>query len=141
VVDRLARLGWKFDSVNFMAAAVTVDLFERTLLPRLQDKTVREFRSFLLTDAAEEQDPTCRAVLGYGRSLLYLVSESFEGGKRTPILGMQKYFTDRVASRGLASVKVWTAPGPATASTTHGGFDDDRLTMESIIKLIRKEKV
>jgi hypothetical protein len=140
VVDRLARLGWKFDSVSFMAAAVTVDLFERTLWPRLQDKTVREFRSFLLTDAAEEQDPTCRPVLGYGRSLLYLVSESFEGGTRTPILGMQKYFTDQVASRGLASVKVWTSPGPVTASTTHGGFDDDRLTMESVIKLIRREK-
>jgi hypothetical protein len=141
VIDRLADLGWKFDSVSFMAAAATVDLFERTLLRRLQDKTVREFRSFLLTDAAEEQDPTCRPIVGYGRSLLYLVSESFEGGTRTPILGMQKYFTDRVASRGLAAVKVWTSPGPVTASTTHGGFDDDRLTMESVIKLIRKEKV
>jgi hypothetical protein len=141
VIDRLADLGWKFDSVSFMAAAATVDLFERTLLRRLQDKTVREFRSFLLSDAAEEQDPTCRPILGYGRSLLYLVSESFEGGTRTPILGMQKYFTDRVVSRGLATVKVWTSPGPVTASTTHGGFDDDRLTMESVIKLIRKEKV
>jgi hypothetical protein len=141
VIDRLAELGWKFDSVSFMAAAATVDLFERTLLRRLQDKTVREFRSFLLTDAAEEQDPTCRPILGYGRSLLYLVSESFEGGTRTPILGMQKYFTDRVASRGLATVKGWTSPGPVTASTTHGGFDDDRLTMKSVIKLIRKEKV
>jgi len=99
------------------------------------------FRSFLLTDAAEEQDVTCRPILGYGRSLLYLVSESFEGGTRTPILGMQKYFTDRIASRGLATVKVWTSPGAVTASTTHGGFDDDRLTMESVIKLIRKEKV
>jgi hypothetical protein len=54
---------------------------------------------------------------------------------------MQKYFTHRVVSGGLASVKVWTAPGPATASTTHGDFDDDRLTMQSIIKLIKKEKV
>jgi hypothetical protein len=141
LVHRLADLGWKFDSVSFMAAAATVDLFEKTLLRRLQDKTVREFRSFLLTDAAEEQDATCRPILGYGRSLLYLVSQSFEGGTRTPILGMQKYFTDRVASRRLASVKVWTSPGPVTASTTHGGFDDDRLTMESVIKLIRKEKV
>jgi hypothetical protein len=141
VIDRLARLGWKFESVSFMAAAATVDLFERTMLPRLQDKTVRVFRSFLLTDAAEEQDVTCRPILGYGRSLLYLVSESFEGGTRTPILGMQKYFTDRIASRGLATVKVWTSPGAVTASTTHGGFDDDRLTMESVIKLIRKEKV
>lgn len=141
VVDRLARLGWKFDSVSFMAAAATLDLFERTLLPRLRDRTVREFRSFLLTDAAEEQDPTCRPILGYGRSLLYLVSESFEGGSRTPILGMQKYFIGQVAARGLGSVKVWTSPGSATASTTHGGFDDDRTTMASVIKLIRREKI
>ena len=40
---------------------------------------------------------------------------------------MQKYFTDRSRRAGSRSVKVWTAPGPATASTTHGGFDDDRL--------------
>ncbi len=141
VVDRLARLGWKFDSVNFMAAAATVDLFERTLLPRLKDKTVREFRSFFLADAAEEQDSTCRPILGYSRSLLYLVSESFEGGRRAPILGMEKYFGAEVASLGLPNVKAWTAPGAATASTTHGGFDDDRLTMESIIKLIKGRKL
>lgn len=141
VVDRLAQLGWKFDSVNFMAAAATVDLFERTLLPRLKDKTVREFRSFFLADAAEEQDSTCRPILGYSRSLLYLVSESFEGGRRAPILGMEKYFGAEVASLGLPNVKAWTAPGAATASTTHGGFDDDRLTMESIIKLIKGRKL
>jgi len=141
VVDRLAQLGWKFDSVNFMAAAATVDLFERTLLPRLKDKTVREFRSFFLADAAEEQDSTCRPILGYSRSLLYLVSESFEGGRRAPILGMEKYFGAEVASLGLPNVKAWTAPGAATASTTHGGFDDDRFTMESIIKLIKGRKL
>jgi len=141
VVDRLALLGWKFDSVNFMAAAATVDLFERTLLPRLKDKTVREFRSFFLADAAEEQDSTCRPILGYSRSLLYLVSESFEGGRRAPILGMEKYFGAEVVSLGLPNVKAWTAPGAATASTTHGGFDDDRLTMESIIKLIKGRKL
>jgi len=141
VVDRLAQLGWKFDSVNFMAAAATVDLFERTLLPRLKDKTVREFRSFFLADAAEEQDSTCRPILGYSRSLLYLVSESFEGGRRAPILGMEKYFGAEVVSLGLPNVKAWTAPGAATASTTHGGFDDDRLTMESIIKLIKGRKL
>jgi len=54
---------------------------------------------------------------------------------------MQKYFTDQVASRRLASVKVWTSPGSVSASTTHGGFDNDPLTMASVIKLIRKEKV
>jgi len=140
VVDRLARQGWMFESVNFMAPAATVDLFKRTLLPRIKDKTVKQFRSFHLSDAAERQDATCRPVLGYGRSLLYLVSESFEGGVRTPILGMQTYFDDAVATLKLPNIKAWIAPGAATASTTHGGFDDDRLTMESIITLIKGGK-
>jgi hypothetical protein len=139
-VDRLAQRGWKFESVNFMAAAATVDLFKQTLLPRLKDKTVKQLRSFHLSDASEEQDTTCRPVLGYGRSLLYLVSESFEGGVRTPILGMEKYFDEAVASLRLPNVKAWLAPGPASTSTTHGGFDDDPVTMESIIALIKGGK-
>jgi hypothetical protein len=140
VVARLAELNWKFESVNFMAPAATVDLFKETLLPRIKDKTVKQFRSFHLNDAAEQQDPTCKPVLGYGRSLLYLVSESFEGGVRTPLLGMEKYFDAEVAPLKLPNVKTWVAPGPATASTTHGGFDDDKRTMESIINLIKGRK-
>jgi hypothetical protein len=141
VVDRLAKLGWKFESVTFMAAAARLDLFARTLLPRIKDRTVKQFRSFHLSDAAEQQDPTCRPVLGYGRSLLYLVSESFEGGARVPLLGMEKYFDGEVRPLSLPNVRAWTAPGPATVSTTHGGFDDDRRTMESVIDLIKGRKV
>src|SRR3989442_15717710 len=88
VVDRLARLGWKFESVNFMAAAATVDLFRQTGLPRVADKTVKGFRSFHLTAAAEEQDSTRRPLPRHTRPPLYLVSEAFEGGKRPPHLRM-----------------------------------------------------
>jgi hypothetical protein len=135
IVHRLASLGWKFESVNFMAPAVTVGLFQETLAPRVKDGSVKQLRSFHLADAAEEQDPTCKPVLGYGRSLLYLVSESFEGKLHTPILGMEKYF--KGATDGLPRAKAWTAPGPASDSTTHGGFDDDARTMKSIIDLIK----
>jgi hypothetical protein len=140
-VDQLAKRGWTFESVSFMAGAATMDLFKKTLLPRITDKTVKQFRSFHLNDAAEQQDPTCKPVLGYTRSLLYLVSESFEGGVRTPLLGMEKYFDAAVRPLKLPNVKAWIAPGAATASTTHGGFDDDRLTMESIIALIKGQKI
>jgi hypothetical protein len=140
-VDRLAQLGWRFESVNFMAGAATLDLFKKTLLPRIADKTVKQFRAFHLSDSAEQQDPTCRPVLGYSRSLLYLVSESFEGGVRTPLVGMEKYFKEEVLSLGLPNVKVWVAPSPATSSTTHGGFDDDPATMSSIIALIRGQEI
>jgi hypothetical protein len=136
-VDRLAERGWRFESVNFMAAAATLSLFKKTLLPRIIDKTVKQFRAFHLSDAAEQQDPTCKAVLGYGRSLLYLVSESFEGGVRTPLLGMEKYFDEAVGALHLPNVKTWVAPSSVTASTTHGGFDNDSATMKSIIVLIK----
>ena len=140
-VDRLAELGWTFESVNFLAAAATLDLFKKTLLPHIADKTVKQFRAFHLSDAAEQQDPTCKAILGYGRSLLYLVSESFEGGVRTPLVGMETYF-DQEMTHGLKlpNVKAWVAPSAATASTTHGGFDDDPATMRSIVALIKGKK-
>ena len=137
LVERLACLGWTFESVNFMAPAVTVKLFEDTMLPRIQDGTVRRFHEFHLTDTAEQQDSTCRPILGYGRSLLYLVSESFECGVRTPILGMEKSFTEKIGSLNLRSVTAWAAPGAESASTTHGGFDDDTVTMQSIVSLIK----
>jgi len=137
IVDRLASRGWKFESVSLMAPAARVDLFKQALLPRIKDRTVKQFHAFYLNDASEQQDTTCRPVLGYGRSLLYLVSQSFEGGVPTPILGMEKYFDAEVRPLRLANVHAWVAPGKATASTTHGGFDDDRLTMNTIIGLIK----
>jgi hypothetical protein len=137
LIKELADRGWKFDSVNFLAAAVTVDTFKATALKRVQDGTVRRFYSFQLSDAAEQQDPTCKPLFGYGRSLLYLVSESFEHAVRTPILGMEKYFSGSVAALNLPNVRAYTSPGSAAASTTHGGFDDDAKTMRSVISLIK----
>jgi hypothetical protein len=136
LIKQLADRGWKFESVNFLAAAVTVDTFRDTVLKRLQDGTVKSFRTFHLVDEAEQKDPTCKMLLGYGRSLLYLVSESFEHGVRTPILGMQKYLGGSGALN-LPNVTALAAPGPVTASTTHGGFDDDVKTMRSVISLIK----
>ncbi|MGH7966873.1 MAG: C1 family peptidase, partial [Candidatus Binatia bacterium] len=137
VIDRLTGRGWQFESVNFLAPAVTVKLFENAVLPKIQDGTVKHFRTFHLTDAAEQQDTTCKAILLYGRSLLYLVSESFEHGIRTPILGMEKYFNKYIGALKLPNVQAWSAPSHAAASTTHGGFDDDATTMQSVISLIK----
>lgn len=136
VVDHLCPLGWKFDSLNLMAPAVTVDLFGRTVVPRLRNGQVKRLHEFHLTDPVEQADPTCKPILGYGRSLLYLVSESFEHGTRTPILGMEKYFSDAV--QGLDNVKAWASPSGQSQSSSHGGFDDDAVTRGNIVKLILK---
>ncbi len=142
LVDHLGRLGWNFESVNFLAPAVTVELFSDKALARIKDGTVKQFRTFHLTEAAEQQDPTCRPILGYGRSLLYLVSESFENGIPTPILGIEKHFKEHIGSLKLKNVQSWSAPTTGiTSSTTHGGFDDDETTMKSVISLIKKNRL
>lgn len=137
VVKRLVDKGWVFESVNFMAPAVRVDFFKKTIIPALTGGKVKHFNQFHLTDDMEQKDPTCKPILGYSRSLLYLVSRSLEKGEVTPILGMEKYFNDEIANLQLPNVRTWPAPGKESKSTTHGGFDDDDATMASVISLIQ----
>jgi len=137
VVDRLGGKGWKFESVNFMAPAVRIDLFKKTVVPAITTGKVKCFNQFHLSDDMEQKDPTCKPILGYSRSLLYLVSQSLEQGQKTPILGMEKYFNNEIASKNLPNVYTWAAPGRESKSTTHGGFDDDQVTMASVIALMK----
>ncbi len=132
VVDFLFRRGAAVDSVSFLAPAIRVETFDRLVTPRLVDGSVARYQQFHLTEKAEEDDPTCGP---YRRSLLHLVSESFEGGTRTPILGMKRYFDADAAMP--AGVVAQVAPGPASASTTHGGFDDDEATLAQVIAFIQ----
>jgi hypothetical protein len=131
VIDALAAKT-KFESVSFLAPAVRLDTFDKLVRPRLADGTVSRYQQFHLTDKAEEDDPTCGP---YKRSLLYLVSESFEAGKRTEILGMQKYF-DPYALK-LKNATVHASPGTTSTSTTHGGFDNDPATKDRVIAFIK----
>ena len=141
VVDRLGRKGWQFESVTFLAPAVRVDLFEDTVIPAMKTGTVKRFNQFHLSDDREQKDPTCKPILGYSRSLLYLVSQSLEHGQTTPILGMEKYFNDKIASRNLPNMYAWAAPGAESKSTTHGEFDDDPATMASVIAMIKGKAI
>ena len=137
IVQRLGGQGWTFESVNFMAPAVRIDLFEKTVIPAIKNGKVKRYNQFHLSDDMEQKDPTCKPILGYSRSLLYLVAQSLEQGRTTPILGMEKYFNDKIASKKLANVSTWAAPGRESKSTTHGGFDDDQVTMMSVIQLMK----
>jgi len=132
MIDRLVRDGLQFESVSFLAPAVRVDTFEQTVQPHLASGAVRRYQQFHLSERAERQDHSCGA---YQRSLLCLVSESFEGGSTTPILGLQRFF-DPVAAT-LPNTTAWVAPGPVSASTTHGGFDDDAGTRGQVLRFMR----
>ena len=137
----MGEQGWTFETVNFMAPAVRVDLFEETVLPAIKAGKVKRFNQFHLSDDMEQKDPTCKPILGYSRSLLYLVSQSLEQGRTTPILGLEKDFNDAIGSKELPNVFTWAAPGKESKSTTHGGFDDDQVTMMSVIQLMKRESL
>lgn len=140
IVKALCQRGWSFESVNFMAPAVRMDVFLDCVVPNLKNGRVKNLNQFHLADDVEQKDPTCKAILGYSRSLLYLVSKSFESGIETQILGMEKYFSE-LARLGLASVHAWAAPCAQSRSMTHGGFDDDEATMASVIALIKGQSI
>jgi hypothetical protein len=133
----ISRLKWNFETVNFMAPAVRTDVFKANVVPALKTGRVKRYNHFELTDEMELKDPTCKPILGYSRSLLYLVSQSFEKGQVTPILGMEKFFASEIGSLGLNNISVFKSPGAASKSTTHGGFDDDDVTRNKILSLIK----
>jgi hypothetical protein len=141
MIDRLIGDGLKsFESVSFLAPAVRLDTFDRLVRPQLDAGRVKRFQQFHLTEHAEESDPTCGP---YRRSLLHLVSESFEGGTTTPILGMQKFFDPYLKTLPVATqnrIRVFASPasnGPdPVASSTHGGFDDDPGTRQRVVDFI-----
>jgi hypothetical protein len=131
----LIGAGRSIDSMSLMAPAVRSDTFQRLVKPHLGER-VRRLAGFFLDDETEQQDKTCQPMLGYGRSLLYLVSESFETERRhMPILGMQKFFDAAVGK--AAAVSRFISPGDNARATTHGGFDDDLTTMKSVIAFIK----
>jgi hypothetical protein len=132
MIDRLVQEGLQFESVSFLAPAVRVDDFERHVRPHLQSGAVKRLQQFHLSDRAEQADPSCGP---YRRSLLYLVSQAFEGGRTTPILGMQKFFD--VDELALPNTTAFVAPGAVSASTTHGGFDNDPGTQQQVLRFIR----
>jgi len=136
IVKRLGDAGWQFETVNFMAPAVRADSFIDEVVPSIKNGRVKAYNQFSLLDDFEQKDSTCEPLLGYSRSLLYLVSQSFEHGVVTPILGMQKYFTNQIVPLELPNVTLVTSPGASSKSSTHGGFDDDPATMSKVISLI-----
>ncbi len=125
-----------FQTVTFLAPAVRIDTFKKKLLPvadRIGNLTV-----FTMTDAAERDDNCFRI---YGKSLLYLVSASFEPVRGTPILGLAKDIEDDAevmgflaGPRGELVLTPNRKPRPqASTARSHGGFDDDAPTMESTL--------
>ncbi|HEY5877531.1 MAG TPA: hypothetical protein VIU11_01385 [Nakamurella sp.] len=132
-----------FGSLQLLAPALRVDDFEATLLPMV-GAGIDRFVLYTMTADAELAD-SCFGM--YKKSLLYLVSEMFEDPADTPLIGMERSIRDSrelLAAFGLDPVQqraaevIWSPSGPdvppgrRSSSTSHGGFDNDIDTMNSV---------
>jgi Papain family cysteine protease len=139
-------------SCTLWAPACTIELFERTYLPAIKSGSIQRFALFTLQDRAE-QDDNCAHI--YNKSLLYLVSNSFETKPRiplfsdgVPILGMAKFINDEqhqsIKKLFTAANADWIlspndhSEGSKQGSTSrqHGAFDDDLATVKATLARI-----
>jgi len=145
-IPQLASLGISWKTLQFMAPAIRIDLFKKIVLPKIMDKSCPKPSLFNLSEVGERDDD----VGPYGKSLLYLVSNAFEGSREVPLLGMQKFLKEdqqlfnflNSAVDGLPGIVISGAgdkPGVISKSETHGGFDNDPNTMNSVLVRILGE--
>jgi hypothetical protein len=150
----LKNQGIAFSSVNFMAPAITTRLFKDLVYKFVEDEVCPLPSLFIMSDAGELDD----TVGPYGKSLLYLVSNAFEGERGVPILGMQFFLTKDQELTGLFNQQIPSGhPALVVAgqhpnipadqmtpdqkfsvseSESHGGFDNDPATLNSILRRI-----
>lgn len=156
-------MGAKVASVNLWAPAISMEMFLMSYVPAIEARAVDRACLFTLTDKAE-QDDSCAGI--YNKSLLYMVAHAFEQQARswidrrlsqgTPIAGMARFIVAKgVADQAYGFERVhkllkdgrldWVqspsggqAPGSPNAAnaSTHGGFDDDRATLDATIARI-----
>jgi hypothetical protein len=144
------RLGVALKSISFLAPAMTTALFKERMLRAIRSKKCVQPTVFVLSDEGERDDD----VGPYGKSLLYLVSNSFEGQRYTPLLGMQKslqrlpdqdppdpdlarLFQTPVGGRPSLVVAGASVNGVIESkSESHGGFDNDEWTLNAVLTRI-----
>ena len=126
-----------------MAPACTHDTFNEVYRPLIEEDAdpirIDRLAVYNLSDALERDDTVARV---YRKSLLYLVSNSFEERTEERLLGMQKF--RRTLGRGLPTAPTFRIevsnglPGSVatTTSAKHGDFDNDPFTMNDILHAI-----
>lgn len=117
-------------------------------MPAMESKALRKLTVYVLKDKTERDDDCAKI---YNKSLLYLVSNAFEGQARipffrdgVPILGMEKAFDPALRkifnSHGAELVLTPnTEPDDSLSASEamhHGDFDDDKKTVMSTFRRI-----
>ncbi len=127
-----------FDTCSLLAPACSIDFFKQHYAQRLsnQPSAMNKIASLNLYNLSEKLERNDNVAWAYHKSLLYLVSRAFERTGTKPLLGMERY-SKKLQSRGLKQF-ISKGSGNVTRSTSHGGFDNDVYTMNSVMKKILK---
>jgi len=142
-VAELSALGVPFKTLQFMAPAIRADEFKERFVDRINAGTCPQPTVYMLSELAELDDE----VGPYGKSLLHMVSNAFEGRRDTPLLGMQRFvngskqdpvlaelFSRPVDGRpSLVIAGTSDQPGLSSKSRSHGGFDNEPETLNSVL--------
>lgn len=150
-------------SCTLLAPAATIDLFESHYYPYLVTNPdtfgIDRMQIMALDERAEKDDSVAKV---YRKSLLYLVSNAFEETRGEYLLGLQEHLDlirglrepdprprgrdreqldARIAKLRAVDDRlgVHYADGRSsdfTESTTHGGFDNDVRTMNSLLRIV-----
>jgi hypothetical protein len=143
LLKALNRLGQKIEvpSVTLFAPACRVDFAKKNILPYLKGQSGKNVQIgrlvvYNLKDELERDD---QVAFAYRKSLLYLVSRALERDKKVPLLGMQKY-SKKIAALPNLEFVYSNGRGRRTASETHGGFDNDKATMNDLLKTVLGKK-
>lgn len=146
----------RISTVSLLAPAATTELFYSHYKPLIETPNnlfgIDAMTTYNLSDKLERDDSVGEV---YRKSLLYLVSRSFEdvlGGNEDEdaqkdkrgarLLGMQRYSVpvDRRVGQKAEFIYSGTSNGKGrTASRTHGGFDNDIDTMNDLLKRISNQ--
>ncbi len=136
--------GFRVSSCSLMAPAGTLGLYYSNYEPYLKSRKtsfgINRMRVYNLNEKLELDDNVAKI---YRKSLLYLVSNSFEDENPYALLGMKKY--SRKISQSNIPLKFVYSEGVAgrgvcAASRTHGGFDNDPATVNDILKHVLGKK-
>jgi hypothetical protein len=104
MLTHMARAGLQAASVRLFAPACTAEFANTHYVPAVKNKVLapQHFHIHVLSDQNERDD----AVGPYRKSLLYLVSRSFEDTHKMPLLGMARCF-DPASVTSEAADDVW----------------------------------
>lgn len=131
-----------------LAPAITVDLFKKQLTGKIgEGKGIDRVTMFTMDRQTELDDNVIRI---YSKSLLYFVKNACEPKVPTPILGLEESLKEDAAMSRLfgigspsANGEIIWSPGSressgisASSSTSHGGFDNDHDTLNSLARRI-----